>query len=359
MDPNTNAHPTGRASHSAGGAWLPRLRSLTLILMVLVVATSGILGYQIGRSETTRLREALDRATRNRVFVASLAPMEDVPTTLFDRISLFGTVLNEQGQPLTDAAVTLKREGAPALNGDRGAFAFTELEQGGYTLSVLGANGEMAQAALTLGKTEKLDRTYLNQGEDGVWLLSSSPNVSSAVLLVTLRGGALALSLDQEEAIGLKAYQVWEKDTEVHIFTDRLGNNVVGTSEDGITIVAPGSGGSFIFAIDNPEPFPLECRITLTERNAGTPLLPMRYRLRADVLPRETDDEAPWLKTDEVIVPSDWIPAKTVRYYTLEWMWDPGDDSADTAIGSQKDYPNYRLWINVIQTIPLPDMLHV
>ncbi len=322
-------------------------------LLAFLVFTTGILGYQIGRGESNRLKWELGTTTVNRVLVSSLRPTQ-APTTLFDRLSLFGFVLTRNGQTADDAAVSLLRGGSVLASSDAGSFAFTELEQGAYTLRVTPKGARPVEAALEIIKTQRMESASLTLKDDGSYELITAPSASSAALQLSLGDGTLAVALSGEELIGLKAYQLWERETEVHLFDERLGNQVV-TSRNGVSVVAPGSGGSFIFVVENPDRFPMECRITLTEEISGALKLPMRYRLRDDVLRGTEESWGEWLTAEEILIPSVWIQPGELRYYTLQWMWDPSDNALDTAIGSRSEDFDYRLRVNVIQTIPQPE----
>lgn len=349
--------PDRRALRAAGGAWLPRLRSLSLLLLALLALSTGVLGYQIGRGENNRLKRELGMPPLNRVQVASLQPTQ-APTTLFDRLSLFGSVQNQEGQPAADTSVSLLQGGHMVASGEAGSFAFTELMQGEYTLRVTPKGAQPLEAALSIVKTQRMEQASLTRGEDGRYTLMTAPSASSAALQLNLEENGLTLALSGEEPIGLKAYQLWERETQVHLFDERLGNQVVG-SKDGISVAAPGSGGSFIFVVENPDPFPQECRIVLREEYVGTLRLPMRYRLRDDVLRIQEEEWGEWQKAEDILIPSVWVAPGELRYYTLQWMWDPSDNALDTAIGTRAEDYSYRLHVDVIQTIPLPHNLRL
>lgn len=345
----------GLVSHSSTNMQRRSIWPITVSMLAILAFTTGILGYQIGRGETKRLKRELGTTTVNRVLVSSLQPTQ-APTTLFDRLSLFGFVLTQDGQTADDLSVSLLNGGSVLVSHEASSFTFTELEQGAYTLRVTQKGAQPVEATLQIIKTQQVESASLTLKDDGSYELMTAPSASSAVLRLSLGEGTLTVELSGEELIGLKAYQLWERETEVHLFDERLGNKVVST-KDGISIVAPGSGGSFIFVVENPDRFPLECRITLTEEYGGDLKLPMRYRLRDDVLRGTEESWGEWLKAEDIIIPSVWVQSGELRYYTLQWMWDPSDNALDTAIGSRSENFDYRLRVNVIQTIPQPASL--
>ena len=118
-------------------------------------------------------------------------------------------------------------------------------------------------------------------------------------------------------------------------------------------MIATGSQGSFIFAVENPGSFPIEYAVSLREEFSGPYRLAMRYRVREDVL-RAEDKEGwgEWLGADEVFVPFGLIQPGELRYYTLQWQWNPDNSALDTAIGTAGGQIGYRLHINVMQTTP-------
>lgn len=136
--------------------------------------------------------------------------------------------------------------------------------------------------------------------------------------------------------------QVWASLTVVDLFAERTGNYGVQTigSEN---VIAPGSYGSYVFRVRNPESYPLEYKILLSETDANNPNLPMLYRLKRGSGGTDYVGGSVWKNAQDIAM--DWtsIPAGAVSYYTLDWKWDPSDNSVDTAIGTQTGTPNYVL----------------
>lgn len=363
MQRDDTQRPAGLASASPRRPRSPRLRRALYTLLALTVLSSGLAGYRIGLGESARRRSLdplLGGPAAQRITVASLQPT-DAPTTLFDRLSLYLRVPDAGGAPIPGAAVTLTGAGGISSASPEGTLAFTELPQGEYTLAldIPGAGAGASQAKLTLLKTQNAEEARMTRDSDGAYTLVTAPSASHVRLDLRLRDGSLAAELSAEEPIALRAYQLWQRDTPVHLFDEREGNRVV-TRRDGVSVIAPGSGGSFIFVVENADGFPKEFRVTLTEEFEGTLRLPMRYRLRDDVL--RVHEEAgwgEWLRAGEVLLSSVWIGPDELRYYTLQWMWDPADSALDTAIGTDSGNYGYRLRVNVTQTIPQTDNLHL
>ena len=128
----------------------------------------------------------------------------------------------------------------------------------------------------------------------------------------------------------------------IDLFAERSGNFGVQTIA-GKNVIAPGSHGSYLFRVKNPESRPLEYKITLSETDENNPKLPMKYRLKNGTGGTEYIGGDAWRSADSILV--DWtnIGAGLVAYYTLEWRWDPANDSTDTAIGTQSGNTAYVL----------------
>lgn len=356
MTPNTNPHPTGRASHSAGGAWLPRLRSLAYGLLMLVVITSGILGYRIGRGESLRLSEA---TPDNRFVSFSLKPVE-AETTSFDRFSLSLRPMQD-GELLFDAEVALTLDGAAVSPAEDAPLLFTELAQGSYTLRVTlpairrafeSDPPQTAEGVLRVHKSQEYKQLTLTRDKDGVYLLQAPPETGVIALMVRIDQGNLVAGLSREQPIGLEAYQLWQEEKEVHVFTERLDNYGVTTGKDGQTIIAPGSGGQFIFAVRNPDLFAKQYSLSFDEEENSMLGLPLRYRIREDVLEQDTREWGEWKTAQALSTQAESIAPGEVHYYTLQWQWASGDDKLDTAIGSQQGGAHYQLRIGVSEVVP-------
>ena len=284
----------------------------------------------------------------------TIALNKEVPTTGFDRLSLYGRVLDAQGQAAQTASVTLSGAGAPYRGGEGGAFLFADLPQGSYSLLAEAPGLGSAGMTLTILKTEAVNGARLSHDGEGAWTLTAAPSLSYARLDLRLSGDSLSLAINEEEQIPLKAFQFWQRNTntEVNIFSQRGDGRAVSGLFGG-AMIAPGSQGSFIFAVENPGSFPIEYAVSVREEFSGPYRLPMRYRVREDVL-RAEDKEGwgEWLGADEVFVPFGLIQPGELRYYTLQWQWNPDNSALDTAIGTAGGQIGYRLHINVMQTTP-------
>lgn len=285
----------------------------------------------------------------------ALALNQSMPIAGFDRLNLFGRVLGGDGQPEPEALTSLVPDGGLAAAGTAGAaFSYLDLEQGVYTLSAQLPDGLVLSLRLTILKTQTQGAGALLAVDDtGAYTLSAAPAVSYARL--DLRAdqdqGQLLLSLSEEQDIPLKAYQFWQRETEAYIFNQRTGEHSAANAGDR-GLIAPGSSGSFIFAVENPNAFPAQYAISLSEVYSGPHRLPLRYRVKEDVLRAGDQGWGRWQAAENVSVPSRVIQPGELRYYTLQWMWESTDDKLDTAIGTAADSIRYKLHINVAQVIP-------
>ena len=283
----------------------------------------------------------------------ALALNDGLPIAGFDRLNLFGRVLGGDGQPEPEALTSLVPDGSQAAAGTAGAaFSYLDLEQGSYTLSAQLPEGEALSLRLTILKTETQgEGAKLAVDDTGAYTLSAAPAVSYARLDLRADQGQLLLSLSEERDIPLKAYQFWQRETEAYIFNQRSGEHSAANAGDR-GLIAPGSSGSFIFAVENPGVFPTQYAISLSEVYSGPHRLPLRYRVKEDVLRAGDQGWGRWQAAEDVSVPVLVIQPGELRYYTLQWMWDSADDKLDTAIGSAADNIRYKLHVNVTQINP-------
>lgn len=339
-------------------------RVLTLLVAVisLLVLSSGVLGYQIGKGTWSgrNLPQRVEPIDAKLV-VSSLQP-EDGRFEHFDRLSISGTMYDSKGAPIETATISLVDEDGKALSPvflQKASYAFSDVEQGHYTLTVNWLGGESV-LNLHITKTQEQLEPTLTTLTDGGYTLTTYPSLRTLALNILLDKGSATLRLADSAPIGLAAYQMWDQDTPATIFTERLGNHGVRTI-DGMNVVAPGSNGTFLFAVENPEEYPVEYIISLKHEDENSPSLPMRYRLINDAIPpdlaREEDfiQGKQWRTAEDTVLQSVWIAPDSARFYTLQWQWDPSDDTVDTAIGTQQGRPLYRLRIYVTQMIDLPE----
>lgn len=136
--------------------------------------------------------------------------------------------------------------------------------------------------------------------------------------------------------------RVWATLTTVDLFAERSGNFGVQTI-NGKNVIKPGSHGSYIFRIKNPEAWALEYLIDFSEADENNPRLPMKYRLRQGTSGTNYIGGSDWRGAGSISLDWTQIPAGDVSDYTLEWKWDSSDDAVDTAIGMQDGTPVYIL----------------
>lgn len=141
--------------------------------------------------------------------------------------------------------------------------------------------------------------------------------------------------------------QVWASLTAVDLFAERAGNVGVQTI-GGESVISPGSYGSYVFRVRNPESKPLEYTILLSETDANNPNLPMVYRLKRGSGGADYIGGNGWKSAEDIALDTTSIAAGAVSYYTLDWKWDPANDGVDTAIGMQTGTPVYIL--NIVIT---------
>lgn len=117
--------------------------------------------------------------------------------------------------------------------------------------------------------------------------------------------------------------------------------NVFANAEfDGEPIVAPGSGGSYDFMVQNIADFPLKYEIDFDEENLYG--VPLEFRLK-DSGGYLTEDWTPAAKLADV---REELADNSKTGYTLEWRWNyNGNDRLDTAVGG-KDEAAYVLKIS-------------
>lgn len=123
--------------------------------------------------------------------------------------------------------------------------------------------------------------------------------------------------------------------TEVNIFANQKYNNE--------PIVAPGSSGQYVFAIQNSSDILVGYNLEFDD--VMTNPVNMKYRLKVDnVYIRGTKDE--YISIDELNVEDIVVPEKSTNNFTLEWYWED-DDQKDTYTGSLEDDQHYTLRLNV------------
>ena len=232
------------------------------------------------------------------------------------------------------------------------------MAQQAYSLRLRLPGAEL-QTSLRLHKSQQISESALSQAPDGSWLLSTSPTTGSCLLQLSVQGDSLVLSLQESQPFDQPLYQLWAQQTPVNIFSQRAGNQLVWQGKDDIHTIAPGARGSFVFAVKNLDPYPAEYALRLRRdaHNLFDP--PLSYRLRHDVSGDDYvsgDDQ--WYPPEDVLLRLRRAEPGQIDYYTLQWRWQSGDDALDTAIGMREGELWYRLFIEVIKTIPQLDSLH-
>lgn len=128
---------------------------------------------------------------------------------------------------------------------------------------------------------------------------------------------------------------LWQQSTSVDIFAERPGNQGVQTI-DGKSVIAPGSGGVYLFKIKNTNSFPIGYSIHLSEVNQNILELPMKYRILSGISGTNYVGGADWKTAKNILVDSAGLNPDETAYYTLQWKWDNSNNALDTKIGEQK-----------------------
>lgn len=118
---------------------------------------------------------------------------------------------------------------------------------------------------------------------------------------------------------------VWTQQTAINLFADILGTG---------RKLMPGSRGSYEFQVGNYNSYDVTYTMQISAPQ-GQLLLPLRYRLKSggEYL---CGDSKNWLDAGQLSAAAVTLPAGEEKEYLLEWQWlfEGGDDSLDTAIGS-------------------------
>ena len=136
-----------------------------------------------------------------------------------------------------------------------------------------------------------------------------------------------------------KPGQTWTQMSSVDIFAKRQGNTGV-QNINGKNVIAPGSKGTYIFKLKNPETYDLLYTITLTEPDNSLKL-PMKYRISKGSSGTDYIGGAGWKNPADIAASNYTLAAGESEYYTIEWKWVSSSDIEDTAIGinsGDKDY---------------------
>lgn len=127
-----------------------------------------------------------------------------------------------------------------------------------------------------------------------------------------------------------KGGPVWTQHTAISLFADRSGS---GREKK----LMPGSKGSYAFLVYNNNPYSIRYQMKIHAPEGQLPL-PLCYRLKSEE-GYLCGDGHTWLTADELAAAAVELPAGRTKEYLLEWQWlyEGGDDEADTRIGSSAD----------------------
>jgi len=143
------------------------------------------------------------------------------------------------------------------------------------------------------------------------------------------------------------------------------GGSVFDVREGTTRLVHPGAEGTYEFAVQNTQSFPIEWRLRIMEENDSATPIPMLYRLRSGV-DYLVGSAVTWeaIPAAGIVYPVEPDPMKPLASmasepFILEWQWDIGatdaEDLRDTEIGDAVAdaistpalMPYYRLHFNL------------
>lgn len=151
---------------------------------------------------------------------------------------------------------------------------------------------------------------------------------------------------------------VWRKKTDIDLFHYSYENAegvVTAESGNGEKILAPGTEGSYTFAIRNRGNDAADCRIWIeTERNGRFPNPPFQVCLSRSE-GRDTDSRTEWKRIEDLDTCSvtEHVSAGDSLNYTLHWRWpfesDAEEKEIDTQMGNLAEVRNldYKVTIHM------------
>lgn len=201
-------------------------------------------------------------------------------------------------------------------------------------------------------------------------LTSKTQNAAAA-----RNAGATAVSSTTSQLTGAQAQQfdfkvsdnqnVWSTDTTIELFEVSYRNDngqITVQSADKNKVIAPGTGGSYTFSLNNTSNLNSNYQVWLeADLSLGASGIPIEFRMSGS--DGWTDGKGEWLTADEL----NKITARKNLYsgksteYTLYWRWafERGEDSVDTAYGNmQAGTGNTTENTNVSQSISYKVTLH-
>ena len=201
-------------------------------------------------------------------------------------------------------------------------------------------------------------------------LVSKTQNAAAA-----RNAGAAAVSSTAAQLTKAQAQQfdfkvsdnqnVWSTDTTIELFEVSYRNDngqITVQSADKNKVIAPGTGGSYTFSLNNSSDLNSNYQVWLeADLSTGASGIPIEFRMSGS--DGWTDGKGEWLTADEL----NKITARKNLYsgksteYTLYWRWafERGEDSVDTAYGNmQAGTGNTTENTNVSQSISYKVTLH-
>ncbi len=170
--------------------------------------------------------------------------------------------------------------------------------------------------------------------------ISLSSGGTSSVLTI-LAGGQEKGPSDDDFEIS-DADTVWQTDTKVNIFETLYGNEskgVIAKSSDGSKIIAPGTGNTYRFTLDNTGKFPLDYTLSFESKQEGyTSPVPVEARIYDEKGEFCFGSDEEWKGIEKISEAEDKNSLKSGESltYTLEWRWlFDGNDDLDTFMGNQ------------------------
>ena len=221
-----NSTTSSASSQAAGGSSGGRRRRsplpILLPLVVILMLTSYMAGFHIGRSKDPNLMgKALDTIT--------LIP-ENKTTDM--KVHIAGRVVNADGTPYANGLVQLHSTPRETRTGDRGQFFFDNVEQGSHTLNLINEDGTVKAACqIQLNQQTAGAPAQIDYSGPGSYNLACSDAVQVVEMQVDLGGDGdgetSGLSINQERFY--------------YVTSDGLVGNREGTTRrDGKAAVLPG-----------------------------------------------------------------------------------------------------------------------
>lgn len=219
ITPSASSQATGSSS---GGRRRRSPLPILFPLMVILMLTSYMAGFHIGRSKDPNLMgKALDTIT--------LVPDKKTVET---KVHIAGRVVNADGTPYANGLVQLHSTPRETRTGDRGQFFFDNVEQGSHTLNLINEDGSV-KAACQIQLSQQDDGAPARIEASGVGNYSLA--CSDAVQVVEMQ-----VDLDGEEEGEISSLSI-NPDHFYYVTSDGLVGNREGTARrEGKAAVLPG-----------------------------------------------------------------------------------------------------------------------